>query len=368
MKYQDEYRDRDLVQGLACSIVREASGLAEPVRFMEVCGTHTMAIAQHGLKSLLPPQVRLVSGPGCPVCVTPVDYIDHALALAVDPRNIIATFGDLLRVPGSRSSLMQERAKGADIRIVYSPLEAVKLAKENRDKRVIFLGVGFETTAPTVAVSVLTAQRAGLINYFVLASHKTMPGPMAALSSDPELQIKGYLCPAHVSTVIGGAGYQHLVDNYHIPCVVTGFEPADIMQGILWLLRQHLAGTAQVEIQYARAVTWYGNLKAQALLGEMFEPYDAVWRGLGILPESGLAFCEEFAAYDAARMLAVELAEPVEPAGCRCGEVLTGRIDPVHCPLFGRACTPENPVGACMVSSEGSCAAAWRYGGMTTAI
>lgn len=362
MKHQDEYRDHDLVQGLAHAIVREASGLAEPVRFMEVCGTHTMAIAQHGLKSLLPPQVRLVSGPGCPVCVTPVDYIDHALALAADPRNIIATFGDLLRVPGSRSSLMLERARGAEVRIVYTPLEAVRLATEHPERRVVFLGVGFETTAPTVAASVLKAREAGLANYYVLASHKTMPGPMAALSSDPDLQIRGYLCPAHVSTVIGGAGYRHLVDTYRIPCVVTGFEPADIMQGVLWLLRQHLAGTARVEIQYARAVNWNGNLKAQALLGELFEPCDAVWRGLGVLPESGLKFRGEFAAFDAARMLPVELPEPVEPKGCRCGEVLTGRIDPPQCPLFGNACTPENPVGACMVSSEGSCAAAWRYG------
>lgn len=362
MKHQDEYRDRDLVQGLARNIAHEASALTGPVRFMEVCGTHTMAIAHFGLKSLLPPLVKLVSGPGCPVCVTPVGYIDHALALAVLPRTIITTFGDLLRVPGSRSSLMLERAKGADIRIVYSPLEAIKLAQENRDQRIVFLGVGFETTAPTVAASVLQAKNLGLSNFFVLASHKTMPGPMAALSSDPELQIKGYLCPAHVSTVIGGVGYQHLVDDYRLPCVVTGFEPADIMQGILWLLRQHLAGTPRVEIQYARAVTWQGNPKAQALLAELFEPCDATWRGLGLLPGSGLAFREEFAAFDAARMLAVTVDEPVEPAGCRCGEVLTGRIDPLECPLFGTACTPETPVGACMVSSEGSCAAAWRYG------
>lgn len=362
MKHQDEYRDHALVQGLARSIVREASALDGTVRFMEVCGTHTMAIAHFGLKSLLPPQVKLVSGPGCPVCVTPVDYIDHALALANTPRTIITTFGDLLRVPGSRSSLMLERAKGADIRIVYSPLEAVALAQETPDQRIVFLGVGFETTAPTVAASVLQAKHLGLTNFFVLASHKTMPGPMAALSSDPELQIRGYLCPAHVSTVIGGNGYRHLVDDYRLPCVVTGFEPADIMQGILWLVRQHLAGTPQVEIQYARAVTWQGNPRAQALLAELFEPCDAPWRGLGILPRSGLAFRDEFAAFDAACMLPVELPEPFEPAGCRCGEVLTGRIDPPQCPLFGAACTPETPVGACMVSSEGSCAAAWRYG------
>ncbi|CAH2030115.1 hydrogenase formation protein HypD [Trichlorobacter ammonificans] len=361
MKHQDEYRDHDLVQGLAGAITREASTLVEPVRFMEVCGTHTMAIARFGLKSLLPPQVRLVSGPGCPVCVTPVGYIDHALALATDPGTIITTFGDLLRVPGSRSSLLRERARGADVRIVYSPLEAVRLAAEHPGRRIVFLGIGFETTAPTVAASVLTARSHGLTNYFVLASHKTMPAPMAALSADPRVQIRGYLCPAHVSTVIGGNGYRHLVENYRIPCVVTGFEPADIMQGILWLLRQHLAGTARVEIQYARAVTRGGNPKAQALLRDVFAPCDALWRGLGVLPASGLAFRDEYAAFDAARMLPAELAEPLEPAGCRCGEVLTGRIEPTDCPLFGTACTPEQPVGACMVSSEGSCAAAWRY-------
>lgn len=361
MKHQDEYRDRDLVQGLAGAIARDASTLVEPLRFMEVCGTHTMAIARFGLKSLLPPQVRLVSGPGCPVCVTPVGYIDHALALAADPGTIITTFGDLLRVPGSRSSLLRERARGADVRIVYSPLEAVRLAAEHPGRRVVFLGIGFETTAPTVAASVLTARSHGLTNYFVLASHKTMPAPMAALSADPRVQIKGYLCPAHVSTVIGGNGYRHLVENYRIPCVVTGFEPADIMQGILWLLRQHLAGTARVEIQYVRAVTREGNPKAQALLRDVFTPCDALWRGLGVLPASGLAFRDEYAAFDAARMLPAELAEPLEPAGCRCGEVLTGRIEPTDCPLFGTACTPEQPVGACMVSSEGSCAAAWRY-------
>jgi hydrogenase expression/formation protein HypD len=362
MKFQDEFRDRGLVQGLAAAITEQAQQLPEPVRFMEVCGTHTMAIAQFGLKSLLPPQVRLVSGPGCPVCVTPVGYIDHAIALALMPDTILTSFGDLLRVPGSLSSLMIERAKGADIRIVYSALDAVTLAVEQPDKQVVFLGVGFETTTPTVAAAILTAQGKGLTNFFVLASHKTMPGPMAALSADPDLKIKGYLCPAHVSTVIGELAYQPLADQFDIPCVVTGFEPADILQGVLMLLRQCCSGRAEVENQYARAVTRQGNLKAQGLIKQIFEPSDAIWRGLGLIPASGLVIRPEFSCFDAARMLSVELPDPVEPQGCRCGEVLTGRISPDDCPLFGKACSPETPVGACMVSSEGSCAAAWRYG------
>lgn len=363
MKYQDEYRDQALVQGLAQALQREAAGLSEPVNFMEVCGTHTMAIAQFGLKSLLPPQIRLVSGPGCPVCVTPVAYLDHALALAADPANIVATFGDLLRVPGSSSSLLAERARaGADIRVVYSPLDAVRLAVQHPERRVVFLGVGFETTAPTVAAAILAAQQQALKNFFVLTSHKTMPAPMRALSTDAALKLRGYLCPAHVSTVIGAAAYRPLADQYGIPCVVTGFEPADILQGILWLLRQHRDGKARVENQYRRAVSWEGNRRAQHLLAQVFEPCSAQWRGLGDIDRSGLKICDRYAGFDAARQLPVTLPEPREPSGCRCGDVLTGRIAPQECPLFGTVCTPELPAGACMVSSEGSCAAAWRYG------
>lgn len=362
MKFQDEYRDRGLVQGLAAAIANEARYLPGPVRLMEVCGTHTMAIASFGLKSLLPEQVQLVSGPGCPVCVTPVGYIDHAIALSGLPDTVITTFGDLLRVPGSRSSLMAERAKGADIRIVYSALDAVKLALELPHKQVVFLGVGFETTTPTVAAAILSAQQQGCANFFVLTSHKTMPGPMQALSADPQLQIRGYLCPAHVSTVIGSDAYLPLVEKFGIPCVVTGFEPADILQGVLMLVRQCRSGQAMVENQYSRAVAQQGNTKALQLIGKVFEPCDALWRGLGILPGSGLVLRADYTCYDAARMLPVELLDAVEPAGCRCGEVLTARIAPNDCPLFGTVCTPETPVGACMVSSEGSCAAAWRYG------
>lgn len=362
MKFQEEYRNRDLVQGLARQIVREAATLAAPVRFMEVCGTHTMAIAQFGLKALLPDTVRLVSGPGCPVCVTPLSYLDHALALAADPVNLVTSFGDMLRVPGSVSSLLAERAKGADVRVVYSPLEALALARHCPERRVIFLGVGFETTAPAVAAAILKAEQQGLPNFFVLTSHKTMPAPMSVLSADPALQIGGYLCPAHVSTVIGGKAYVPLAEQYGIPCVVTGFEPADVLHGVSRLLRQCLAGEAKVEIQYSRAVTWDGNDRAREMLAQVFEPCAAEWRGLGVIDHSGLRVCDRYGRYDAARMLSVVLPEPHEPQGCCCGQVLTGRIEPSDCPLFGGICNPGTPMGACMVSSEGSCAAAWRYG------
>lgn len=362
MKFQDEFRDRSLVQNIAANIHRMAERLKAPVNFMEVCGTHTMAIYQYGIRTLLPENIRLVSGPGCPVCVTPVGYVDKALACAATPGTIVATFGDMLRVPGSHSSLMEQRAGGADIRIVYSPLDAVALAKNNPEHRVVFLGVGFETTAPTIAVSIIEAARLKLGNYCVLASHKTMPTPMEILTADPELNLKGYLCPAHVSTVIGGIAYKPLAEKYHIPCVVTGFEPADVMQGIEMLLAQTLRCESRVEIQYSRAVSWEGNQKAQAILTRLFEPDDAVWRGLGVLPGSGLTIRPEYAAFDAEKVLTFDIPEAVENPACLCGEVLKGKLVPFDCPLFSTVCTPESPVGACMVSSEGTCAAAYKYG------
>jgi len=362
MKFQDEFRDRELVGNMAANIRRMAERLTKPVNFMEVCGTHTMSIYQFGIRSLLPENVRLVSGPGCPVCVTPVGYVDKAVACTADPANIVATFGDMLRVPGSRSSLMEERAKGADVRIVYSPLDAVALANANPGRRVIFLGIGFETTAPTIAASILEATRLGLSNYLVLASHKTMPVPMDILTADPDLALSGYLCPAHVSTVIGGNAYKPLAEKYRIPCVVTGFEPADVMQGIEMLLAQVLAGESKVEIQYSRAVNWEGNPKAQAIMERVFVPCDAAWRGLGMLPGSGLAIKPELARFDAEKVLEIDAGEERENPACRCGEVLKGKLSPFDCPLFSTVCTPESPVGACMVSSEGTCAAAYKYG------
>lgn len=358
----DEFRNRELVQGLAQQIAHLAEGRTAPLTFMEVCGTHTMSIYQYGIRSLLPPGVRLISGPGCPVCVTPVGYVDSAVAYARQPNTIITTFGDMLRVPGSTSSLMQERARGADIRIVYSPLDALSLAGKNPEKRVIFLGVGFETTAPTIAGTILTAASRGIENFYVLAAHKTIPIPMSILSDDPELAIDGYLCPAHVSTIIGAEAYRFLAEKHGVPCVVTGFEPADILQGVEMLVTQVVEGRSTVENQYRRFVLPDGNTKAKELLSRVFVPSDAAWRGLGVIPGSGLEIAPEFARFDALKALPVTVEEPREPEGCCCGEVLKGKIAPFDCPLFGTACTPEQPVGACMVSSEGSCAAAYKYG------
>lgn len=363
MSGPEMFRDRQIVRGLTDNMARLAAGLPAPLTFMEVCGTHTMAIARYGIRGLLPPQVRLISGPGCPVCVTPVGYVDRAVAYARRPGTIVATFGDMLRVPGSTSSLMQERARGADVRIVYSALDAVTLAAKHGDRQVVFLGVGFETTAPTVAAAILAAGSGGVNNFFVLCAHKTIPVPMQVLSADPELAIDGYLCPAHVSTVIGAQAYRFLAEQHGIPCVVTGFEPADVMHGVQMLVRQHAERRSTVEIQYSRFVGPEGNRKAQALLDEVFVPVDTAWRGIGVIPQSGLAIGSRYAAFDAEKALPVPVEDPHEAPGCLCGEVLKGKVTPPQCPLFGTVCTPEDPVGACMVSSEGSCAAAYKYGG-----
>ncbi|HEY6872923.1 MAG TPA: hydrogenase formation protein HypD [Geobacteraceae bacterium] len=362
MNYMDDYRDRRLVLGLAARISELTAGRTEPLTFMEVCGTHTMAIYQYGIRSLLPANVRLISGPGCPVCVTPNGYVDKAVAYCRQPDTIVATFGDMVRVPGSTSSLMEERAKGGDVRIVYSPLDAVALASRNPGKRVVFLGVGFETTAPTIAASILAAAAKGVGNYFVLAAHKTIPIPMEVLSADPELAIDGYLCPAHVSAIIGADAYRQLAEDRKVPCVVTGFEPVDVMQGVEMLVRQAVEGRSAVEIEYSRVVKWEGNRKAREVLAEVFAPFDAEWRGIGVIPGSGLEINAKYASFDAEKAVPVEVEEPREHQGCRCGDILRGKVSPYDCPLFGAACTPESPVGACMVSSEGTCAAAYKYG------
>ena len=362
MKYASEFRDPQLAKGLLAAIAKEVTDYSGSMTLMEVCGTHTMSIYQHGIRSLLPKAIRLISGPGCPVCVTPIGYVDRAVAYARQADVIIATFGDMVRVPGSSSSLLREQAGGAKIKIVYSPLDALALAEKHPQKKVIFLGVGFETTAPTIAASMVAAKKRGLHNYFVLSAHKTMPTPMAALASDPDLQVDGYICPAHVSAVIGADAYLPLVEQFKVPCVVTGFEPLDMLRGIQMLVQQIVQGRAEVENEYQRIVKPQGNLKAQALLTEVFEPCDTDWRGIGVIPASGLRIRAEYAAYDAEVQLPVVVEAPQEHAGCLCGEILKGKVTPKQCPLFRKACTPENPVGACMVSSEGTCAAEYKYG------
>jgi hydrogenase expression/formation protein HypD len=361
MKFSDEFRDKGLVQGLAEQIRRIAGGYGGTMTFMEVCGTHTMAIHQFALRSMLPPTIRLISGPGCPVCVTPNGYLDRAVALSRLSDVTIATFGDMLRVPGSTSSLMEERARGADVQVVYSPLDALNLAERNPKRRVVFLGVGFETTAPAVAGSIMAAVARGLDNYFVLAAHKTIPGAMELLADDPELALSGFICPAHVSVVIGADAYGALAKKHGMPCVITGFEPADVLQGVAMLANQVIHAEHKVEIQYRRAVKVEGNRKARQLINEVFTSVDAGWRGIGMIPGSGLAIAEKYAPFDAERMIPVEPEPLKEHSGCRCGDILKGKAEPFECPLFATACTPEEPVGACMVSSEGSCAAAFKY-------
>lgn len=330
---------------------------------MEVCGTHTVAIHRYGLRAMLPPNVELISGPGCPVCVTAVSYLDHAVALAREPGVVLATFGDLMRVPGSTTSLERERAAGADVRVVTSPIDAVEMAAREPERKVVFLGVGFEATAPAVALAMRLADERGLANFLVLSGHKVMPPALRALVSGGPVRIDGFLMPGHVSAVIGSRPYEFLAEEFSIPSVVAGFEPTDVLQGIWMLMRQLNAGRAAVEIQYKRVVRPEGNPRAWAAVEERFEPADAVWRGIALIPASGLAIRPAFAGQDAAVQIPVEVEPPAEKKGCICGQVLQGVKRPADCPLFGAGCRPEHPVGACMVSSEGSCAAAFKYSG-----
>jgi len=358
LKYVDEYRDPELVKRLAAKMAEVSR---TPVRFMELCGTHTMAIARHGLHHLFPPTVEMISGPGCPVCVTATEEIDRAILAAELDGVIVATFGDLVRVPGSVGTLAQRRARGARVEVIYSPLDAVQLAAENPGDQVVFLAIGFETTAPTAAAAALAAQAQGLDNFSLLPMHKLLPPAMNALLSGPDLGLHGFLCPGHVTTVIGTAYYQEVVRDYRLPCVVSGFEPADVMASILMLIQQIEAGQPRVEVQYGRAVSTQGNPQAQAVMNQVYRPADAPWRGLGVIPDSGLDLAEEFRHLDARERFDLEV-EPVgDPPGCRCGEVLTGLIRPPECQLFGKACNPVNPVGPCMVSAEGTCAAYYKY-------
>ena len=352
------FRDPELARGLIHSIEKWAP---EQATLMEVCGTHTVAIARNGLRTMMPEGIRLASGPGCPVCVTSNKDIDAVIALSRVPGVTIATFGDMTRVPGSTSSLLKEQAQGRSINIVYSPLDALTLAKENPDEQIVFVGVGFETTTPLVAMAIKRAKAMGLKNFSVFVAHKNMPGALETIVADPALKVNALILPGHVSTIIGVKPYEFLAQKYGIPGVITGFEPVDVLQGIAMIMRQLHEGRAEIEIAYSRGVMKEGNPVALAAIEEVFETVDATWRGLGVIPGSGYAIRDEYKEFDAFARFSPEVEPTQEPKGCRCGDVLRGIMAPNECPLFRKVCTPENPIGPCMVSSEGSCAAYFRY-------
>jgi hydrogenase expression/formation protein HypD len=342
---------------------RIGGALSRPTALMEVCGTHTMAIGRHGLRARLPDGLRLISGPGCPVCVTPAYDVDRAIAMAQEPGVVLCTFGDMLRVPGGRGSLARARAEGADVRVVYSPMEALGIARAEPEKTVVFVGIGFETTCPTIAATMVRAQREGVGNFCVLPCFKLVPPAMEALVASPVTKIDGFICPGHVSALIGLAPYEPLAAA-GVPCVVTGFEALDILEGIAMLVEQVTAGVAKVENQYIRAVPFAGNPTAMGILHQVFAPCDAAWRGIGTLPGTGLVPRPAYADMDARTRVPVEVPPPADlPKGCSCGQVMLGLMLPPECPLFGRTCTPAHPIGPCMVSSEGACAAYHKYGG-----
>jgi hydrogenase expression/formation protein HypD len=353
--------------GLAPLLLKEIAGLSDqPLRLMEVCGTHTVAIFRSGIKTLLPEAIELLSGPGCPVCVTPTAEIDQAIALAREKAVILATFGDLMRVPGSSSTLQQERGEGKAIQVILSPLDALQIAAEHPERVVCLFAVGFETTSPTIAAAVKEAVRQGITNLYLLPSQRTIPPAIRALLAKGMSMIDGFILPGHVSVIIGEAPYRFIAEEFGIPGVITGFEPLDILEGIYMLLKQKKEGRAAIEIQYRRAVAAEGNEHARAIMEEVFALVDANWRGLGVIPASGLALRQAFTPLDAVRhfdLPPLSEGEQGDPPGCLCGAVLQGNRRPPECPLFGTQCTPENPIGACMVSTEGSCAAYYKYGG-----
>ena len=358
MRYIDEYRDAKVALGLARRI---ASRATRPWVLMEICGGQTHTIMRYGLDELLPPEVELVHGPGCPVCVTPIEVIDKAIAIAAMPGVIFVSYGDMLRVPGSRSDLFEVKASGGDVRIAYSPMEAIKSARANPDRQVVFFGVGFETTAPANAMPVWQARREGLTNFSLLASHVLVPPAIRLLLRQPSNRVQGFIAPGHVCTVMGYREYEDLAAEFRVPFVVGGFEPVDLLEAIAMLVEQLEEGRAEAENQYSRSVTREGNPAARKIMFEVFEPCDRKWRGIGPIPMSGYRIREEFAQYDAERVFDVATVTAEEPPECIAAAVLQGLKKPHDCSAFGESCTPERPLGAPMVSSEGACAAYYRY-------
>jgi len=358
MKYFDEFKDKKIVKKIAQKI----SDLNVGANIMEVCGTHTMSIFRYGIRSLLPKKIKLLTGPGCPVCVTNEADIDAMIELADIPEAIIVTFGDMIKIPGSKTSLNQKKAEGADIRIVYSPLDCLDIAAENPEKPVIFLGIGFETTTPTIAATVIKAYDQGIENFYVYSSHKTMPPPLRAVLDAKDVKINGFILPGHVSTILGTKEYEFIAKEFNVPSVVAGFEPVDIMNSIYMLLKQINNG-AKIEIEYSRVVKPEGNLIAKKMVDDVFGVIDAEWRGFGIIPGSGLEFKEKYSKFNAKKVFNINPKSGAEDTKyCDCGEILRGIKSPYDCRLFGRVCTPEKPKGPCMISAEGACSVYYKYG------
>jgi hydrogenase expression/formation protein HypD len=357
MKYIDEYRNKDLILKLADMIKKS---VRRDYTFMEVCGGHTAAIHRFGIKSLLPGNIKLISGPGCPVCVTGTGFIDKTIAYSGKEEVLIATFGDLIRVPGSVSSLEKEKSAGADIRIVLSGLEALEIARLNPSRKIIFPGIGFETTAPGTAATIKLAEKSSIKNFFLLSAHKVMPPAMEAIIKGG-VKLDGFICPGHVATITGSDAFNFIAEKYDLCCVIAGFEPADILQAILMLVRQVNRNTPEVEIQYNRAVTHQGNVIAQNLLSQVFSPSDEQWRGFGMIPGSGLKLRKEYERFDADIIMPLNINFSEEDILCICGEIMRGLKTPDDCTLFAGKCVPENPSGACMVSNEGTCNTWYRY-------
>jgi hydrogenase expression/formation protein HypD len=338
------------------------AGIGRPLKLMEVCGTHTVEIFRQGVRDVIPKSITLLSGPGCPVCVTSVRDVDAAIAIAKIPRVILATFGDMMRVPGGEQSMLEARSEGADIRVIYSPIDALSLAQKEKGREVVFFATGFETTSPLIAGTIAHAEQSCVENFLVYTAHKLVPPALKALLDSPEVQVDGFILPGHVSTIIGRKPYEFVATQYKKPSVITGFEAKEIIEGILMIVRQIAQQRTSVEIQYTSVVKEEGNPRAVALLDKYFEPDDAYWRGIGAIPKSGLKLREAYASFDANIKFKPPLSDGREPELCSCGDVLRGVKIPTECPLFGTGCTPDAPVGPCMVSTEGSCAAYYKYG------
>ena len=360
MKFVDEYRRGDIARRLAEEIARLTGA---PLKIMEVCGGHTHSIFKYGIEDLLPPNIDMIHGPGCPVCVIPLGRVDDAISLANQPNVIFTTFGDAMRVPGSSMSLLEAKAAGADVRMVYSPLDALKIARKNPERQTVFLALGFETTAPSTAMTVLHAEKEGIENFSIFCNHIMIVPALKALLDSPELKLDGFIGPGHVSTVIGTRPYEFVAGDYRKPMVVAGFEPLDILQAIYKVVKQCVEGRAEIENQYRRVVTRDGNSRSLQVLSEVFELRDYFeWRGLGSIPRSGLKLKSKYARFDAERRFNVAGLRIADPKACQCGEILKGVKKPWECKVFGTACTPETPIGSCMVSSEGACAAYYNFG------